>query len=335
MQLITKLFIAIPVAILGLGLKVHAEAFSSTYGVVDITSINGSEWEGTYLDGRALLYGTMSDSGFFTGHWIRKDSKTTQCNYPVAGSYYWGRVNMQFDSVSFEGRFGHCDNELSGDWSGKFLPPAQYDFINLDGWWEGNNSGYYSIQTNGNAFQMKGFRNNGSLLNIYDGTIAGNKVTGRWKNYCNSKSGSTTLLYTNGLLKRIAGSSKNTAWSRSSKPSNIRTKPSCSDTNQSKVRLDGWWKGNKSGYYSIQTNGNTFQMKGFRNNGSLLNIYDGTIAGNKVIGRWKNYCNSKSGSTTLLYTNGLLKRIAGSSKNTAWSRSSKPSNVSNKPRCKK
>ena len=74
---------------------------------------------------------------------------------------------------------------------------------------------------------MKGFKNDGSVLNLFDGTINGDTITGRWKNYCNNNSGNTTLRYSNGLLQRIAGSSNNTAWSRSSRPSNLQSQPRC------------------------------------------------------------------------------------------------------------
>ena len=226
-------FMTATIGLSGFGNSAYAETYSSNYGVVEINPINGNDWGGTYLGGQALLYGRRSNSGQFSGHWIRKDGGSRRCNYPISGSYNWGRANLQFSGTGFSGQFGTCDNEPSGSWSGQIVtqqppqPQPQPQPVRFDGWWKGNRSGYYSIQTSGTSFQMKGFKNDGSVLNLYDGTINGNTITGRWKNYCNNRSGNTTLRYSDGLLKRIAGSSKNTSWARSSRPSNIKSQPNC------------------------------------------------------------------------------------------------------------
>ena len=215
--------------LLSLGTSAQAETYSSNWGVVKINRINGNNWGGTYLDGKALLYGSKSSSGQFSGHWIRKDGSSRRCNYPISGSYYWGRATLQFSGSGFRGQYGNCDDEPRGNWSGEIVTqqPPQPQQVRLDGWWKGNNSGYYSIQTSGTTFQMKGFNNDGSVLNLYDGTIKGNTITGRWKNYCDNRSGNATLRYSNGRLQRIAGSTKNTTWFRSARPSNIQSRPNC------------------------------------------------------------------------------------------------------------
>ncbi|MFZ9781573.1 MAG: hypothetical protein ACO3DY_06925, partial [Candidatus Nanopelagicaceae bacterium] len=97
----------------------------------------------------------------------------------------------------------------------------------LDGWWRGDRSGYYSIQSSGSSFQMKGFTDAGVPLNLYEGTINGNQITGGWRNFCGGATGNATLLYQNGIIQRIAGNTMNRSWSRSSRPNNIQSRPSC------------------------------------------------------------------------------------------------------------
>ena len=99
-------------------------------------------------------------------------------------------------------------------------------------------------------------------------------------------------------------------------------------------RINGWFKGNRSGYYTTQTSGTSFQMKAFTNSGKLLNRFKGTISGNRVNGTWRNYCNNRSGDATLLYQNGQLRRIAGNTANTRWTPIQRPSiQLESQPSC--
>ena len=98
----------------------------------------------------------------------------------------------------------------------------------INGWFRGNNFGYYTAQSSGSSFQMKAFTNSGKLLNLFEGTISGNQVTGTWRNYCNSRSGNATLLYENGSLRRIAGNTGNLRWNPIGHPNiQLESQPSC------------------------------------------------------------------------------------------------------------
>ncbi len=98
----------------------------------------------------------------------------------------------------------------------------------INGWFKGNRSGYYTTQTSGTSFQMKAFTDAGKLLNRFEGTISGNRVTGTWKNYCNNRSGDATLLYQNRQLRRIAGNTANTRWTPIQRPTiQLESQPSC------------------------------------------------------------------------------------------------------------
>ena len=204
--------------------------------------------------------------------------------------------------------------------------------INLNGWWRGDRSGYYSIQTSGSNFQMKGFSNNGAALNLFTGTITGNRITGSWKNFCDNRTGNAVLEFSNGQLRRISGSTANSRWSRSASPSNVQANPTCGTPqppqDQTPTNLNGWWKGNNNGFYNIlQTQEipgqNNFRMRGYTNSGQLVNTMIGRTSGNRITGRWTNTCNQRSGDITLEVRNGKLVKLSGSPTiNTRWSATS-------------
>ena len=324
-----------------------AEEYSSNFGTVVIRKTSGLNYSGTYLNGGATLYGRRSGNKFI-GQWVRRDGSSERCDYPVDGSYHWGHVILQFTSGGFTGMYGTCNNPPSNRWSGQTLviqplPAPQPQAVRLDGWWRGDRSGYYSIQSSGSTFQMKGHTNAGVPFNLYEGTIIGNQISGRWTNFCGGASGNATLLYQNGIISRIAGNTTNSSWSPSSPPANLQAQPNCNTSPQppqqpqpQPIRLDGWWRGDRGGYYSIQSSGSTFEMKGFTDAGVPLTLYEGTINGNQVSGRWRNFCGGAAGSATLRYQNGIIQRVGGnfSLMTNSWSRSSRPANLQAQPNCR-
>jgi hypothetical protein len=216
-------------------------------------------------------------------------------------------------------------------------PPAP---VSINGWFKGNNFGYYTSQSSGSSFQMKAFTNAGKLLNRFEGTISGNRVTGTWRNYCNNRSGNATLLYENGSLRRIAGTTGNLRWTPISHPNiQLESQPSCNSGSggsggQQTPNLIGWWKGNNSGFYKIEMRQeipgqNNFTMKGYSSSGLLLNTFVGRTIGSAITGSWRNNCNSRSGSLTLQYHSGDIIKVNGAiTANTRWSRTnSRPANL--------
>jgi len=212
------------------------EEYSSNFGKVAIKKTSGSDYSGTYLNGAASLYGRRNNNNKFTGQWIRRDNASQRCDYPVDGSYNWGNVILQFTADGFSGLYGNCNNPPSNTWSGQKLtiqplpfPSPQPQPTRLDGWWRGDRGGYYSIQSSGSSFQMKGFTDAGLPLTLYEGTISGNQISGRWSNFCGGASGSATLLYQNGIIRRVGGnfSLMTNSWSPSSRPANLQAQPNC------------------------------------------------------------------------------------------------------------
>jgi len=196
-----------------------------------------------------------------------------------------------------------------GNHPGQAQPPTQ-PMQRLDGWWRGDRSGHYSIQTNGSTFQMKGFASNGAALNLFTGTIAGNRITGSWKNFCDDRTGNAVLEFSNGQLRRISGSTANSQWSRSSRPSNVQANPSCSQNNPGQsqqpaaINLNGRWRANDGGTYIIRQAGSSISWQG--SGGNFRNTFNGQINGNIITGYWQDTASSQtqnSGQLTLRVEN--------------------------------
>ncbi|MGA1302334.1 MAG: hypothetical protein ACO3X3_07585, partial [Burkholderiaceae bacterium] len=140
-------------------------------------------------------------------------------------------------------------------------PQREQTTERLDGWWSGDRTGFYSIQTSGSFFEMKGFSSSGSPLNLFSGTIRGNRISGSWQNFCDSRTGNAMLEFSNGQLTRISGATANRQWLRSSRPSNIQSTPSCDQRRSSEaapsadLNLSGVWRTNDGGTYTIRQSG--------------------------------------------------------------------------------
>ncbi len=53
----------------------------------------------------------------FVGYWS-ENSSSKKCKRSKNGSFYWGRVELDFDSNSFSGAWGYCDDKLNHPWQG-------------------------------------------------------------------------------------------------------------------------------------------------------------------------------------------------------------------------
>lgn len=188
-------------------------------------------------------------------------------------------------------------------------PPSQ----RLQGWWRGNRTGFYSIQTSGSSFEMKGFSNNGFPVNLFTGTIRGNRISGSWKNFCDERTGNAVLAFSNSQLTRISGATANSRWLRSSRPRAIQSTPNCNqrrrknDQNQppAAINLNGQWRANDGGTYSIRQSGKSISWKG--SGGNFRNSFNGQIKDNMIVGFWQDTASSQtqnSGQLTLRVENG-------------------------------
>lgn len=200
----------------------------------------------------------------------------------------------------------------------------------LDGWWQGDRGGFYSIQTSGSSFEMKGFNNNGSPVNLFSGTISGNRISGSWRSFCDNRTGSAVLEVSNGQLQRVGGTTANSRWSRSSRPANLQTIPNCQQTGSGQpapasINLSGSWRGNDGGTYVIRQTGNNLSWQGA--GGNFRNTFNGQIRGNMITGYWQDTADSQTqnaGRLTLrIDNNNQLTRYShtGAFTGSLWQRS--------------
>lgn len=207
----------------------------------------------------------------------------------------------------------------------------------LDGWWRGDQSGFYSIQTSGSNVQMKGFTDTGEPFNLFTGTINGNTISGAWRNFCNDRTGQAVLSFNNGVLTRTSGSTNNNSWVRSNPPATVQPNPRCSTATAPNppantpsnppaqaVNLSGTWISDDGGTYTIYQSGNTLSWRG--RGGNFRNTFTGQIRGNTIQGYWQDTAGSvtqNSGQITLrIDSANELVRIShtGAFTGTRWTR---------------
>lgn len=218
-------------------------------------------------------------------------------------------------------------------------PPARQ---RLDGWWRGDRSGFYSIQTSGSDFQMKGFTDSGEPFKLFTGTINRDTISGSWRNFCNDRTGQAVLAFNNGVLTRMSGSAKNNSWARSNPPATVKPNPRCPtapapnppaptppanpphNPPAQAVNLSGTWIGNDGGTYTFYQSGNTLSWRG--RGGNFRNTFTGQIRGNTIQGYWQDTAGSvtqNSGQITLRFDSANeLVRIShtGAFTGTRWTR---------------
>ena len=77
----------------------------------------GNRIAGRYTNDNGELVGTLQN-GTLSGYWI-EDHSAQRCTTAKNGRYFWGRIEFRFSGNSFSGRWGYCDDALSGSWSGQ------------------------------------------------------------------------------------------------------------------------------------------------------------------------------------------------------------------------
>jgi len=113
-------------AVLG-GLQIPAQSqriedwstnWSTNLGLLKLDKKGNGNYAGTFNGNK--LYGRKDNSTKkFFGSWINKKQDGLRCLYPIDGSYYWGRVQLNFDTDNFRGQIGVCDFPPRANWTGR------------------------------------------------------------------------------------------------------------------------------------------------------------------------------------------------------------------------
>lgn len=77
----------------------------------------GNRVSGRYTNDNGELVGSVNND-LLRGYWI-EDHSNKRCSSPKNGRYFWGKIEFRFTGNSFAGRWGYCDDALSGTWSGQ------------------------------------------------------------------------------------------------------------------------------------------------------------------------------------------------------------------------
>ncbi|MBA6412466.1 OmpA family protein [Parahaliea sp. F7430] len=87
-------------------------------GIIELRREKG-ELVGEYTSDNGRIRGEMTSDTVLEGYWI-EDGSRQRCDSEKAGSYYWGRLKLEFDSAEldkFEGQWSYCDKDT---WLGKW-----------------------------------------------------------------------------------------------------------------------------------------------------------------------------------------------------------------------
>jgi hypothetical protein len=114
--------------------------------------------------------GTLTGN-VFDGFWI-EDKSDQRCATARNGRYFWGRIRLTFTGDVFEGKWGYCDGDFRGPWTGTRKTAAS-----ISGLWDTNLEGPLTLKQEGNT--VTGIHNaveNGEMV----GTLSGNVFDGFW-----------------------------------------------------------------------------------------------------------------------------------------------------------
>ena len=91
-------------------------AWSSTEGEINFRQ-QGNRVTARYASDNGEIVGSINNQTL-RGYWI-EDSSNRRCSSPKNGRYYWGAIEFTFEGDRFSGRWGYCNEALSGSWSGQ------------------------------------------------------------------------------------------------------------------------------------------------------------------------------------------------------------------------
>jgi len=85
---------------------------------------HGELVKGSYTWGKGYkgeIAGLMYDDGVLEGYWFQ-DRSSRKCKTPKNGTYYWGRLVLEFTNDSVQGKDNYCEAAPSDPWTGKKRP---------------------------------------------------------------------------------------------------------------------------------------------------------------------------------------------------------------------
>ncbi len=72
---------------------------------------------GSYTKDNGEIVGILNKD-LLRGYWI-EDHSAKRCNAAKNGRYYWGKLEFKFSNDTFIGKWGYCDEPVTGNWQGE------------------------------------------------------------------------------------------------------------------------------------------------------------------------------------------------------------------------
>jgi hypothetical protein len=89
--------------------------WSTTFGETQLRQTD-RKVTGDYSYSQGRIEGTLHGN-VLDGHWAQKSSGK-RCDTARMGSYYWGRLRFVFREKRFDGKWGYCEEPVTGIWNG-------------------------------------------------------------------------------------------------------------------------------------------------------------------------------------------------------------------------
>lgn len=214
--------------------------------------------------------------------------------------------------------------------------------VSLNGYYKGNDNGHYYIRTVGNKVYWFGEHPNGNWANVFQGTLSGSQITGKFYDVPKggaTGSGNLTLEVNNngnGLVK-LSGGFGGTNWTKMALPASGlpgNRNGQFGATVQSDV--SGRWTCNDGGIYYIRQVGSAVAWFGEASNTNgkpgFANVGVGTRSGNNITLGWADVpkCGLSGQGTLQLSVSGVntIAKTSGSGfGGTQWTRQSLGPNI--------
>lgn len=83
--------------------------------------VNPDQYIGQYDNDGGRIVDAVRYNKKLIGFWV-ENSSGVRCSYARYGSYYWGRMQFDFDGVRFFGFWGYCEGRADHEWNGTREP---------------------------------------------------------------------------------------------------------------------------------------------------------------------------------------------------------------------
>ena len=138
--------------------------WKTSEGVMTITQ-PGDQISGRYTSDHGEVLGKVQGQ-VLVGYWI-EDHSDKKCATSKNGRSYWGQIQFTFAGDTFSGRWGYCDDPVSGNWTGtREAKPV----FSVNGRWQ-TSEGLMTLVQQGDAVSGSYPQDRGEITGMMKGPV--------------------------------------------------------------------------------------------------------------------------------------------------------------------